>query len=149
MWKLPSIWKLHSLWRNVKTYKLSNTFCYTYKKCSQIVSMNLFTNKLMMLLPFKFKWSESEDSSSLSSRSRPHETPPHLVVWADIAATLGTDPAGAIQRGKGANGPAWVIILEYNAFNQKPWWSHWVNKPQTCIPLLGKKPLAAAQENKD
>lgn len=141
MWKLPSIWKL-SGWTSKHTNCPTTLFVTRTRNAK---SMNLFTNKLMALLPSKFKWifkfkfKKNEESSSLQSLSRPHETPPHLVIWADIAAPLGTDPAGAIQRGKGANGPAWVIILEYNAFNQKPWWSHWVNKPQPCIPLLGKK----------
>lgn len=58
-------------------------------------------------------------------------------LWADSETTLGTRHTGAIHWEKrGANGPAWLIIPDYNEVNLKPWWSHWVNKPQTHIPLL-------------
>lgn len=114
--------------------------------------MNLSTRQLLTLWPFKFKWCESKEASSEPALSRPHEQP--SVIWPlswywnhSWHTTHWCHP----KRKKGANGPAWVIVPEYNAFNLKPRWSHWVNKPQTHIPLLrgGKKSTAAKLENKD
>lgn len=76
-----------------------------------------------MLLPLKFELSASEESSSLPALSRPNEKPSHpfhLVVWADIAAPLAQAPMVPSKEEKEANGPALIIIQDYNAFNRSP-----------------------------